>query len=119
MTKLISLFLLIVSQFAFAASCETKRDIFIENDLTKVWKTTICPQEKLPFHSHQYARVVIPEENGSLKVIYQSGKETIIKFEKKTPIFLSEAEGLEMHQDVNTGEEALHVTVIELKKAKA
>ncbi len=115
MYKIIALFLILLSPLSFSKTCETKRVIFFENAETKVWKTTLCPKTKLPFHSHQYARVLIPEESGSLKVIYESGKEKLISFQKKTPIFLSLEQGKEAHQDENTGNQALHLTLIELK----
>lgn len=108
--------LLMFSVTCVAGSCETKRQVFIDNDLTKVWRTTICPNQRLPFHTHQYARVVMSEENGTLKVIYQSGKEVFIHLKKQLPILLSSSQGLSLHQDVNIGKYPLHVTVIELKK---
>lgn len=115
MLKFIYVCLLLTSQLTFAETCTTKREFFIENAATKVWKTTICPNQKLDFHVHQYAKVVIPEEDGRLKVIYKSGKEAIITLKKQIPIFLSLEQGLEPHQDENLGKDALHVTVIELK----
>jgi len=99
-----------------ASKCETLREIYVENAQTKVWKTTICPHHKLPFHNHQYARIVIPEENGILQVIYRSGKKQILKLQKQTPIYLSAAEGKESHQDLNLGNKPVQVTVIELRK---
>lgn len=118
MFKMIVLMWVLTSQILFAAICETKREIFIENATTRVWKTTICPNHRLPFHSHEFARVLIPEGNGLLKVIYRSGKKNIIKLEKKTPIFLSYAQGKESHQDVNIGKNPIVVTVIEFRKSR-
>ncbi|HHF7348842.1 TPA: hypothetical protein ACPSKE_002031 [Legionella feeleii] len=118
MMRLTALVLLLANQFVSAATstCETKRELLIENKLTKVWKTTICPKQQLPFHTHQFARIVIPDESGTLKVIYQSGKEVFIKLQAKKPIYLSVTQGKEAHQDLNIGQEALHVTVIELRQ---
>ncbi|WED42538.1 hypothetical protein [Legionella cardiaca] len=116
MAKFLSLCLLLLSQLAIAEACETKRELFIENTATKVWKTTLCPHQQLPFHTHDYARVVIPEEAGSLKVTYASGREVMLNLEKQIPIFLSKAQGQESHQDLNVGENVLHVTVIELRE---
>lgn len=115
MFRVLSIVFLFVSHLAYAKSCETKRELFIENPATKVWKTTICPQQTLPFHTHEYSRVVIPEDSGTLKVIYASGRETVINLEKQMPIFLSKLQGKESHQDLNIGSNILHVTVIELK----
>ena len=115
MVKFIIAALSLLSQLAFAQECMTKRELFIENPSTRVWKTTLCPNQKLGFHVHHYSRVVIPEETGSLKVIYQSGKEEIIHLKKQIPLYLSVAQGKELHQDENLDKEPLHVTVIELK----
>jgi len=99
-----------------ANACETKRKVFIDNQETKVWETVVCPNQRLPFHTHQHARVVIPNQTGTLKVIYRSGKETFIHLKKQTPILLSKSQGREAHQDVNIGKQPIHVTVIELKQ---
>ena len=107
---------LMVFVTAATQACETKRHVFLENAETKVWKTTICPQQKLPFHTHQFARVVIPEETGTLKVIYQSGEERLIHLKKQTPILLDKVQGISPHQDVNISKYPIHVTVVELKR---
>lgn len=105
----------LLSQVVCAKPCETKRQIFIDNPTTKVWKTTICPNQKLAFHTHQYARVIIPDEDGQLNVIYKTGKKAVIILKKQTPVFLNIAQGKLPHQDENTGKNSLHVTVVELK----
>lgn len=112
--RTISCLLFCVTASTYA--CETKRQVFIDNAETKVWRTTICPQQKLPFHTHQFARVVIPEETGTLKVIYQSGEESFIHLKKHMPILLDKAQGSAPHQDVNISKIPIHVMVIELKK---
>lgn len=99
----------------FASACQTQRQVFLDNAETKVWRSTICPHERLAFHTHDHARVVIPEEDGQLKVIYKSGKTGLIDLHRQTPAFLSVAQGKDLHQDENTGSRPLHVMVIELK----
>ncbi|WP_131781463.1 hypothetical protein [Legionella gresilensis] len=108
--------LLLPSAFVSAANCETKREIFIENKATKVWKTIICPNQRLPFHTHEFARVVIPKDSGQMEVIYQTGKREVITFSKNKPVFLSVKQGKYPHQDVNIEKKPLEVTVIELRK---
>lgn len=98
-----------------ANACETKRQVFIENSQTKVWRTTICPHQSVPYHTHQYARVVIPAENGTLKAVYKSGKIDFIHLKKDIPVLLDKAQGEALHKDINTGNKVLHVTVIELR----
>lgn len=110
-----TLCILLLSSTVFAGVCETKRQVFIDNAEAKVWKTTICPNQTLPYHKHEYARVVIPEEDGVLKVIYQSGKESTVYLKKQVPIFLDKSQGSRLHQDVNLGKQPVHVTVIELR----
>lgn len=112
---LITILFLIFNQAIFSASCSTKRQFFIENSSVKIWKTLLCPHQKLEFHAHQFPRVIIPEEDGYLKVIYKSGKEKGISLKRKIPFFLSATQGKELHQDENLGLKPLHLTVIELK----
>jgi hypothetical protein len=113
MKKLAGFLFVLINAAAFAAPCETRRDILLENSETKVWRSTICPNQRLPFHTHEHARVAIPAENGTLKVIYQSGKTEIIEFKKNQPVFLNKAQGKMPHQDVNTEKNRLHIKVIE------
>lgn len=113
--KITGICLLMFCASGFASPCETKRHVFIENDKTHVWKTTICPNHTLPYHTHNYPRVLIPAENGTLKVRYQSGKEEVIHLKKETPILLSKLQGKSPHQDINIGKRSIHVTVIELR----
>lgn len=115
MRRLIAPLLILIAPAFAASTCETKREIYIDNSSTKVWKTTLCPQQKLPFHTHDFARVLIPNESGKLKVIYRSGKVQWVNLEAKKPIYLSSKQGIESHQDLNPGKQVLHLTVIELK----
>lgn len=116
MKRMMGILLALGSSFAVAAACETKRDLLLENGETKVWRSTICPNQQLAFHTHDHARVAIPAENGALKVIYQSGKSDVIVLHKNKPVFLDKAQGKEAHQDVNTTNQILHITVIEFSK---
>lgn len=118
MKKCVLLFLVATYTFAHAAQtnfCETKREVFIDNPQTKVWETTICPNQPLAYHSHRTARVVIAEKNATLLVKYQSGKQKTIVLKANTPTFLSKEQGLEPHQDVNLSGMPIKVTVVELK----
>jgi len=110
------LLLAMLSQNAQAEpACQTFRHQFIDREDVKVWSTTICPQNKLPLHTHRNPRIVIPQGSGILKVVYESGKEEQIVLTKDVPIYLSVAQGIHPHQDINIGEKSLHVIVIELK----
>jgi hypothetical protein len=116
MRSILLCLLFLVAMPLSAQTCKTQREVFIENATTKVWKTTLCPHEKLPFHQHDYARVLIPEEDGQLKAIYKSGKEVTIDLHKKVPIFLDIAQGKELHQDENTKDIPLHMMLIEFRQ---
>jgi hypothetical protein len=96
-------------------SCKTERHIFIEREDVKVWKSTVCPNELLPFHTHDYPRIAIAEENGKLVVLYKDGEKTEIPLTQGVPVYLSKAQGSSPHQDLNPGEKPLHITVVELK----
>lgn len=115
MIKYLMIAMGLVSQIVSAEPCQTQRKILIDNPDAKVWKSTICPNEKLPFHMHQFSRVVIPSENGILKVVYQSGRVASIQLIQHQPVYLDKAQGMEPHQDVNLSQRALHLTVIELR----
>lgn len=121
MLKKKGIFLSILSLFLVSnlgRSCETHRQVFIENAQTKVWQTTLCPHELLAYHNHQFPRVLIPQTDGVLQVKYRSGKKVILKLQQQIPIFLDFAQGKELHQDINLGEEAVKVLVIELKQGR-
>lgn len=118
MKKVLFLFLVASHFFANAAQtnrCETKRKVFIDNPQTKVWQTTICPNQPLAYHTHQTARVVTSEKDVTLLVKYKSGMKKTIALKANTPTFLSEKQGLEPHQDVNLSGKPIKVTVVELK----
>jgi hypothetical protein len=76
----------------------------------------VCPKQRLDFHTHQYARVAISKETGELDVIYKDGRTNKVHFVKDVPVYLSLAQGMSPHQDVNNGKIPLHITVIELKR---
>ncbi|AUH71360.1 hypothetical protein [Legionella sainthelensi] len=118
MKKILLLFLVASYSFANTAQtnkCETKRKVFIDNAQTKVWQTTICPNQSLAYHTHQTARVVTAEKNVTLLVKYKSGEQRTIVLKANTPKFLSKKQGLEPHQDVNLSGTAIKLTVVELK----
>ncbi|RAP38532.1 MULTISPECIES: hypothetical protein [Legionella] len=99
-----------------AGECKTSRENYFENEDAKAWITTLCPEDILAYHSHQFPRVIVPQEDGSLQVVYRSGEKRIIQLKKSIPLFLDTAQGQELHQDINIGKTALHILVIELRK---
>lgn len=122
MNKYISLFLLctiVAPSILFATPvCKTHRHLFFENKNAKVWKTIICPHKRLPFHTHTTARILISKENGTLEVLYKTGKKEIVNLVRNVPAYLPVAEGIKLHQDINIGSRPMHLTVISLKNSK-
>lgn len=96
-------------------ACKTHRVVYHEDADTKIWATRICPKAFLPYHTHQTARVLIPQQNGSLKVAYQEGGEQMIHLKKNKPLFLSKLQGIKPHRDINVGKKAIDVIVVEIK----
>ena len=120
MLRICSLFLLILlpPQSVLAASlatCKTHRVVYYNNTNTKVWATTICPEQFLPYHTHQTARVLIPQQNGLLAVVYKSGGHKYIKLKKNVPLLLPRSEGIKPHRDINIGKQPINVIVVEIK----
>ena len=113
--KVASMCLLLSAQVSFA-DCKTDRTVFLDNSDTKVWQTVICPNEKLPMHRHDFARVVIPKSSGTLKVSYKNGQSNEVVLTKGVPEYLSKEQGMQLHQDVNVSNEPIKVIVVEIKE---
>lgn len=105
---------MIFSNSFATTQCETHREQHLDKQDVRVWSTTVCPKQRLAFHTHQHARVAISQETGDLDVIYQDGRKGKIHFEKNVPVYLSATQGRTPHQDVNSGSLPLHITVIEI-----
>ena len=106
----------LVAYQAHASGCNTKRTPFFNGQYAKAWKTTICPNSKLKFHKHNTARILIPHESGTLKVLYKNGKSEMIKLTKGVPTYLPVSEGLKLHEDINVGKKPLSLIVISIKR---
>lgn len=106
-----------VASPVLACTCTTKRESFFEKKDVKAWATEICPHERLPFHTHAYARVLIAKNDGTLKVVYKNASipSITIRLHKNKPVYLDASEGHYPHQDINIGKKPLGLTVIELK----
>jgi hypothetical protein len=101
-----------------ALACSTQRTPHFENDSVKVWTSHICPKEELPFHTHQYPRVLISNSDGDLDVVYKDGRKSKIILKKYIPLYVDAKQGIDLHKDLNNGNLPIDVTVIELKSAK-
>ncbi|ULH10791.1 hypothetical protein MF265_23230 [Serratia marcescens] len=102
---------------ALSFACTNGHSTLIENETVKVSSSTICPNQPLPFHTHQHPRVVIPEGNGRLIARYKDRPDRIIDLKAGVPVFLDMGEGIYPHQDINDGNDVIKVTVIEMLTA--
>ena len=108
---------------AFAAdNCSTHRHSLVDNADYNIWSTVICPHRPVAKHTHAHPRVLIPHDNGTLRVTYADkplGQDNPrdFKLEKDKPIYLDYNEGKDMHTDEVLGDSPLTVLVIELKTA--
>lgn len=116
--KVLMLIVFSSSVYAKDASCATQRKVFIDQDDVKVWRTTICPNERLAFHTHDHARIAISNVSGILEVISQDGGVKRIEFTKGVPVYLSLEQGQSPHQDVNVGQYPMDITIVELLSHK-
>ena len=105
--------------FSFAclahSECKTERKVFFEKPGAKSWQTTICKSSYLQFHTHQTARIIIPDQDGKIKVLYKNGSAEIVNLKKGIPSYLPKSEGLKLHKDINLSDHNLRVIVIEIK----
>lgn len=106
-----------------ADECKTHRNQFVDNTDYKIWSTVICPHQPVAKHTHDHPRVLIPKNDGTLRVTYadkplSNGNPRDFKLEKDKPVYLDYNEGKDLHTDEILGDKPLTVLVIELKTAK-
>jgi hypothetical protein len=107
----------VFSSAVFAENQTTTRISQLTNDKVNVWETFIYPSEnqQLKMHRHEYDRVVIALDSGTLKVTNDKGKVHYMTFEKGKSYFLTKDVPNELHTDENMSHHLLRVYVIELK----
>ncbi|MDN3505663.1 MAG: hypothetical protein P0S96_00325 [Simkaniaceae bacterium] len=111
--------LIVLLTFCFALSGEdtntTHRVLQFENDVVKVWKTTIMPHQPLKMHRHDAPRVVVGLKGGSLTKIEQTGETSELRFDSGKAYWLDADPPGTLHGDVNESDEPIEVMVIELR----
>jgi len=96
----------------------TGREPQFENTEVKVWKSTVLPNNPLPFHRHEHPRVIIALTGGTMKILEDTGKSEIHEWQTGKAYWLpANASGTE-HQDVNVSEKPIEVMVVELQDAQ-
>ncbi|MBS3904431.1 MAG: hypothetical protein KGZ39_03805 [Simkania sp.] len=93
----------------------THRDIQLDNDTVKVWKTVITPEAPLSMHRHDKPRIVVGIKGGLLLKVMEDGSTSPLVFESGQAYwFAADPEG-ELHADVNPSNENIEVLVIEIQ----
>jgi len=118
--KAIGLSLLALSLAASAppqSQTATRRIPQFENNSVRVWKSVIVPNQPLTMHRHEAGRVIVALAGGTLKIVPAKGDAKSVAWEAGKAYWLPADPPGEMHGDVNEGEKAIEVMVIEMKPA--
>ncbi len=96
---------------------QTNRIPFFSNEKVNVWKTIIYPNKEqiLKMHRHEYNRVLVAFDNGTLKITNDKGKVHYLQLEKEKAYYLTKDVPGEFHTDENISQHPIKVIVIELK----
>ena len=89
-----------------------------ENDMAKVWKTRIEPNQPLAMHHHDHPRVIIALTGGTVNIVTPDGKVEPHVWETGKAYWLPANEPGTVHSDVNAGNKPIEVMVVELQKEK-
>lgn len=118
--KYIATLTLLIALTSLTPVCaeKTARIPEFSNDKTRVWKTIIYPSQKqtLSMHRHDYDRVVVAFNKGTLKITNDRGEVHYLKLQKNTAYYLPKDPHDELHQDENISKHPITVMVIELKE---
>ena len=104
---------------AHSASPETSptgRVPQFENATVKVWRTVVAPGSPTAMHRHDHPRIVVALTDGRMAFVGSDGKREEARWEAGKAYWLPAMPPGAMHSDVNAGEEALAVMVVELEK---
>ncbi len=89
-----------------------------ENDIAKVWKTRIEPNQPLAMHHHDHPRVIIALTGGTVNIVTPDGKVEPHVWETGKAYWLPANLPGTVHSDVNAGTKPIEVMVVELQKEK-
>lgn len=93
----------------------TFRELQLENEQTRVWKTTIIPFSPLKMHRHELPRVIVGLKGGTLKRITEKGEISYLTFETGQAYWLEADQVDELHVDINESREPIEVMVVEFR----
>ena len=115
-------FVLLLISIAFTAASnpgvETQRIPQFENEHVKVWRSVISPNVPLPPHRHEYGRVIIALQGGTMKIAKQTGASETQVWETGKAYWLPKNPPNIMHSDINVGDRPIEVMVIGIKDDK-
>jgi len=113
-----SVALAFVAGFVLAQTMtQTGREPLFENAEVKVWKSLVLPNNPLPLHRHEHPRVIVALKGGTMKVLEESGQSETHEWETGKAYWLPANPPGTRHQDVNMGDKAIEVVVVELQKS--
>ena len=99
----------------FCPNQTTHREVQVDNEQVRVWKTTIYPASPLKMHRHDLPRIVVALQGGTLKKITDKGEVSDLVFETGKSYWLEADPEGELHGDVNESDQPIVVVVIEPK----
>jgi quercetin dioxygenase-like cupin family protein len=99
------------------SASQTRREPQFENDHVRVWKSVILPNQPLALHRHDHGRTIVALKGGTLDVVDAKG-ETIKKMTWETgkAYWLDVDPAGEQHGDLNRGDSAIEVIVVEMRQ---
>jgi quercetin dioxygenase-like cupin family protein len=97
------------------AGAQTQRIPQFENDNVKVWKSVVLPNAPLAMHRHEHGRVIIALQGGTMDIVEQDGSRERHVWETGKAYWLPANAPNTLHADVNAGDKAIEVMVVELK----
>jgi len=112
--------LLFSSTVSFAATPETQtthRELKLENECVKVWKTTITPGKPLQKVNHPHPLVVIPLHGGDVMRKEQEGTQFVETFKEGDAYWIHKDKKNEFHSISDSSKDFLEVMVVEIKGA--
>jgi beta-alanine degradation protein BauB len=95
----------------------TQRSAQFSNAKVNTWKTIIYPHLKhiLPMHRHEFDRVVVALNTGTLKITNDRGQTHYLNLQKGKSYFLPKDKPNQLHTDQNISSLPIKVIVVELK----
>ena len=98
---------------------KTHRIPQITNDKVNVWETIVYPNtnQALKSHRHEYDRVLVALDSGTLKITNNQGKIHYLTLEKNHSYYLTKDVAGEMHTDENISHHLIKAIVVELKSS--